>query len=101
MPQKPKRAAHSSATSCFAGLTDFFLCLGAGGAFIKYGAGGPALGARVDGACTDSGGGVARALSVGSGSGTGVSGRSWGGGLVGRIAFRGDDGGVTMLGAKV
>ena len=99
-PQKPKRAAHSSATSCFAGLTGFFLCLGAGGAFIEDGAGGPALGARVDVGCTGSGGGVEQAFFVRDGSGAGVGSRCWSGGLVGRTAFRGDDGGVTMLGVR-
>ena len=94
-PQKPKRAAHSSATSCFAGLTGFFLCLGAGGAFIEDGAGGSALGGRVD-----VGGCVERALSVRDGSGAGVGSRCWSGGLVGRTAFREDDGGVTMLGVR-
>ena len=94
-PQKPKRAAHSSATSCFAGLTGFFRCLGAGGALIEDGAGGPASCDRVD-----VGGCVERALSVRDGLGTGAGSRCWSGGLVGRTAFRGDDGGVTMLGAQ-
>ena len=97
-PQKPNRATHSSATSCFAGLTGFLLFLGAGGAFTEAGDDGSALGARVVGANTGSGG--ARMLSVCRGSVNGVIGRSWSGGLVGRIAFRGDGGGVIVLGTK-
>ena len=99
-PQKPKRAAHSSATSCFAGPTGFFCCLGAGGAFVEDGAGGSALGDCVYVGFTGSGGGVERALSVRDGSGAGVGSRFWSSSLVGRTAFRGDNGGVTMSGVQ-